>query len=391
MSDVHLPHDDTPAEAPHRQPCGDALRATNEQLRRRCAGRPNLLSCRCSVCGDDRLPVIVSPADAPLLNTAYDGNGGALTSGADTYWEVGQGKATGGPSTVASWAPARVVSSPNSAWVKSPFSNANWISNDRLTGNNLYFRIRFNLASAVNPATFVLAMDFFADNQVMEIWVNGVPQSMQPNGAGILPGVSASQYKQGGQVSIRLDNHWQPCQNTIVVHVHSAEDPVGLLVQNTAKVSGEAGDCDCRCQCTPVEFPPIKPCITVAWGDAPCDCMETDDVEVLCISVCNCYSNVIFRDFTIGRLRVTDLAGNPVATLPDGTPSVQVVPSGPICFGDVGPCVDRDRPNCVSREVVLYTRGAIGKRYRLSFDAICFTVCHEYQDEQCFTFKLCQD
>jgi hypothetical protein len=140
-----------------------------------------------------------------------------------------------------------------------------------------------------------------------------------------------------------------------------------------------------------VQFPAIKPCISVSWGDSVCDCLETDDVEVLCITVCNCYANVTFTNFTIGQILVTDLAGNPVATLPDGTPSVQVFPTGPICFGNIGPCEGRDHPSCVSRELVLYTRGAVGKSYKLIFRGICFNVCHQYQSWQCFTMKLCQD
>jgi len=148
---------------------------------------------------------------------------------------------------------------------------------------------------------------------------------------------------------------------------------------------------DCRCDCTPVRFPDIHPCIAVSWGDSKCDCLETDDVEVLCIKVCNCYSNVTFGDFTIHGIEVTDLAGNPVATLPDGSPSVRVIPSGPICFGDIGPCKPPNQPTCVSRELVLYTRGAIGKDYKLRFEGVCFTVSHEYQSEQCFMLKLCQD
>jgi hypothetical protein len=149
------------------------------------------------------------------------------------------------------------------------------------------------------------------------------------------------------------------------------------------------GRCDCRCE--PAAFPELRPCISVAWGDSPCDCLETDDVEVLCVTVCNCYSNVTFHDLSIGRVRVTDAAGQPAPLLPDGTPSVQVVPSGPICFGDVGPCREDGRPGCVSRELVLYTRGAVGKEYRLSFEGVCFTVRHAYQDEQCFALPLCQD
>jgi hypothetical protein len=148
---------------------------------------------------------------------------------------------------------------------------------------------------------------------------------------------------------------------------------------------------DCHCDCMNIKFPDVKPCISVAWGDSKCDCLETDDVEVLCITVCNCYSNITFRDLIIGQIRFTDIAGNPVANLPDGTPSVQIIPSGPICFGDIGPCKGRNQPGCVSRELVLYTRGAIGKDYRLSFEGVCFTVSHEFQTSQCFVVKLCQD
>jgi hypothetical protein len=148
---------------------------------------------------------------------------------------------------------------------------------------------------------------------------------------------------------------------------------------------------DCHCDCVAVKLPDLKPCISVAWGDSQCDCIETDDVEVLCITVCNCYSNVTFNDLIIGQIRITDMAGNPVPNLPDGTPSVRVIPSGPVCFGDIGPCRGRNQPACVSRELVLYTRGAIGKNYRLSFEGVCFSVSHQFQTKQCFIATLCQD
>ncbi len=159
-------------------------------------------------------------------------------------------------------------------------------------------------------------------------------------------------------------------------------------------VSGTTGGqeaADCRCDCVAVELPDLKPCIAVKWGDSDCDCIETDDFEILCVTVCNCYSNVTFEKLTIGHITLTDMAGNPVASLPDGTPSVQVVPSGPICFGDIGPCKGKNAPTCVSREFVLYTRGAIGKDYKLSFEGVCFGVTHHLQVEECFVVKLCQD
>jgi hypothetical protein len=151
------------------------------------------------------------------------------------------------------------------------------------------------------------------------------------------------------------------------------------------------GHDDHGCGCKPVRMPKIEPCISVAWGDSKCDCMETDDVEVMCITICNCYSNVTFSDLSIGQIRITDMAGKPVPTLPDGTPSVQVFPSGPICFGDIGPCSERSGKSCVSRELVVYTRGAIGKDYKLSFEGVCFAVKHHFQTEQCFVLTLCKD
>lgn len=243
-------------------------------------------------------------------------------------------------------------------------------------------------------------MDFFADNRVWEIWVNGVAQSTMPNGAGVLPQFypalpptqyEALGYTDGQQVHIDLDNSWRRCGNEIVVHVMSAPPNVGFLAQNAVKFEPSDDDCDCDCHCRNAAFPEIRPCITATWGDSPCDCMETDDFEVVCVTVCNCYANVTMSNLTIGQILVTDMSGHPVGNLPDGTPSVQVVPSGPMCFGDIGPCEEDGRPSCVSRELVVRTRGAKGGNYRLVFDGVCFDVCHEYQSKQCFVLNLCPD
>lgn len=144
----------------------------------------------------------------------------------------------------------------------------------------------------------------------------------------------------------------------------------------------------CGNKCKEVEFPEIEPCISVAWGDGDCDCLETDDYEVLYITVCNCYSNVTFANFSIAQLIVTNADGSPVAILPDGTDSVEVRPRGPICFGNIGPCVD-GKPNCKSREFVLYTRGAKQGKYKLKFEGICFDIVYGASTERCFEFELC--
>jgi hypothetical protein len=146
---------------------------------------------------------------------------------------------------------------------------------------------------------------------------------------------------------------------------------------------------DCNCKCVPAKLPDLQPCISVRWGDRNSDCVKPGDVQIACVTVCNCYSNVAFQELTIARIVVSDSAGNPAAHLPDGNPSVQVLPTGPICFGDIPPCTERDRPGCISRELVIDARGATGKGYRLSFEGICFTVSHHVQTEQCFVLPVC--
>jgi hypothetical protein len=147
--------------------------------------------------------------------------------------------------------------------------------------------------------------------------------------------------------------------------------------------------CNACKRCKEVKLPEIKPCMSIAWGDSKCDHIETDDVEILCITLCNCYSNIDFTNVMINYLQVTDMAGNPVPYLPDGTPSVMVVPIGPICFGDIPHCHD-NQPTCKSREFVLYTRGARAGTYHLKLGAVCFGVTINQMLNECFEFDLCK-
>lgn len=142
--------------------------------------------------------------------------------------------------------------------------------------------------------------------------------------------------------------------------------------------------------CKKLDLPAVSPCFSVVWGDSECDCLETDDYEVLIIKACNCYANVAFQNLVIGRLTVTDSDGKPVPALPDGTPSVEIVPSGPICFGTLAPCTDNE-PSCKAREIVIRTRGAVAGSYQLKFGPVCFDVVNHFSTETCFSFKLCKD
>ncbi len=147
--------------------------------------------------------------------------------------------------------------------------------------------------------------------------------------------------------------------------------------------------CECGGGCSEIEIPEMEPCISVSWGDGECDGMETDDTETFCITLCNCYTNISFSGVSIGYVWVLDEDGTNVAVLPDGTPSVEAVPHGPICFGDIGPCIDNE-PSCVSREFVIQTRGAKEGKYRLLIGAVCYDVVHHFDINACFELELCK-
>ena len=148
--------------------------------------------------------------------------------------------------------------------------------------------------------------------------------------------------------------------------------------------------CEACNSCKKFNFPDVEPCIEISWGDSECDGFETDDVEVLCIKVCNCYSNIVFHDFTIGYILVEDAEGKTVALLPDGTPSVAAIPVGPFCFGDIGPCKDGE-PTCKTRQFVVRTRGAIAGDYSIRLGGICYSVSRSFFTEKRFQMKLCKD
>jgi len=144
-------------------------------------------------------------------------------------------------------------------------------------------------------------------------------------------------------------------------------------------------------KCETAEFPELHPCVTVSWGDSECDCMEGDDHEELCVTVCNCYDNVTFRNVKISALFITDSAGNPPPRLPDGSPSSEIYPLGPICFGDIGPCSDGEA-SCVSRNAMIINRGLPPGTWTVRVRGLCFDVTHHYDEfEHTFELEVCKN
>lgn len=111
---------------------------------------------------------------------------------------------------------------------------------------------------------------------------------------------------------------------------------------------------------TEASAPTLHPCLELRWGDSGNDRIETDDEEVVCLSVSNPYANVTLRDFTvaIAEMRMGD--DGPVPILPNGTPSVEVTPGQMLWFGDLEPGDDN-----ITRETVLISKGARAGHYSL--------------------------
>ncbi len=139
------------------------------------------------------------------------------------------------------------------------------------------------------------------------------------------------------------------------------------------------------CKHAPIDD--IEPCMSLSWGDSDCDKIETSDSEVVCITACNCYDNITFKGLVVKAIIVVDTQGNPVATLPDGTPSVNIIPVGPICFGDVLPCSE-DGATCISRQVFLQTCGAIAGDYIVAI-FYCYEASFHGSATQGFKIELC--
>lgn len=106
----------------------------------------------------------------------------------------------------------------------------------------------------------------------------------------------------------------------------------------------------------------VKPCFYLHWGDSAQDVIDTDDFEVVVLSVCNPFDNVEFRGVTLSEIEITHADGTPVELLPNNTPVAMVVPSKLISFCSVAPC------SCSHIELVLKTSSAIAGPYKIKFN-----------------------
>ncbi|MEM9775715.1 MAG: hypothetical protein AAF902_14125, partial [Chloroflexota bacterium] len=188
------------------------------------------------------LPRLSCDSSGTIFNTGINSaSGWRLNVGQqDAHWKVGLGT-DAGPQSVSGWISAYVIGQRYSTWTTSPFNNAEWIGynpDGTHTGlKDYYYKYTFELDSTVNVNKFNLDIDFFSDNSVAEIYINGVPQSNNlPN----IPQNSNGYYHRGyiaeNGASISLNSNWQPGTNEIIVYTQTGYPGEGFL----AYVSSEA-------------------------------------------------------------------------------------------------------------------------------------------------------
>jgi uncharacterized repeat protein (TIGR01451 family) len=186
-------------------------------------------------------PTVTCTSDRRIFSTAYNGNGGFSTTGRDTYWDSVMGTASGPPPTTG-WIDAFATGNQApGAWTDSIYGDAGWISHFVDTDHtafgdvDIYFRYQFNLDPTVDSNSYQLMMDFFGDNSIADIFVNGVSQkAFYPS---VLPQNPSDPYYYGGyngagRAALTLTHNWQTGPNEIIVQVKSGPGLVGLIAQS---------------------------------------------------------------------------------------------------------------------------------------------------------------
>lgn len=191
-----------------------------------------------------------SPPLTSQFNTGNDGNGGTIPSGnQDLNWTIAIDSING------SYQPAYVMNNIPSSYYRSTWPDCEWISfspdgrhNDSI---DLFYKITFNLPckdlcerSYDRSGTLCLKLDFYVDNAVEEIYVNGIPQSARINSVPTNNPYWHNGFGSGRMVSVSLCHDWKGGSNTMIVHIKSAYCCTGFLAQESVNSNSNSSPFD---------------------------------------------------------------------------------------------------------------------------------------------------
>lgn len=205
------------------------------------------------VCGVTPLNMTCADVNKISSGTNSLGNGKKAVRNLDNNWTVTHFPAgTASPATspynynsIANslFYPAIVVgkaiNTPPFVWASSPFGNSEWISATQngqdinsqglITGadntlpNTYFYKYKFNISDPLLAASLKLRLDYYVDNQIVRVYVNGVNQNINST--------DAQGYADGHEKSTLLDSDFQVGTNELVVQMFSTPGFAGLLVQ----------------------------------------------------------------------------------------------------------------------------------------------------------------
>ena len=177
------------------------------------------------------------------FNTANDGSGGVLNGGLNDFnWSISVGSING------TYNPAVVMTSLPGNYYSSPWPNCSWISHSssgtHSVNTDYFYKLEILLPcqkscgqSFSDSAIFCLDMEFFADNAVEEIYVNGEPQSSIINGIPVSSPYYHEGFKAANKVGAELCNNWIPGTNELIVKISSGPGYEGFLAQYNTSAS----------------------------------------------------------------------------------------------------------------------------------------------------------
>ena len=181
---------------------------------------------------------VYSAPSSDYFNTANNGIGGTKISGFDEHWEFSD-LGLNGP-----YFPATIVSNPTSAWYTSLWPTSDWISGSN-TGYHLgnddtsyYFRNIFNIPCANgcgqspnDSGNYCLDLEYYADNFISEVYINGIPQFAKYGIASVAAPYNHYGFTAGFQRSIKLCDDFKSGVNEMIVVLRSSPYAYGFLCQ----------------------------------------------------------------------------------------------------------------------------------------------------------------
>jgi len=205
------------------------------------------------VCGLTPIDIICDTVPLVSTGTNATGTGKKAVRNLDNNWTVTHfNGGTGNPATSsynyssianAQFHPAIVVGravivpgNPSQTWATSPYGNAEWVSatqngfdvnapllGDTTSPNTYFYKYKFNISSPLVASSLKLRLDYYVDNQIVRVYVNGVDQNISTT--------DFLGYANGHEKSTFLTNNFQEGINELVVQIYSQPHYAGLLVQ----------------------------------------------------------------------------------------------------------------------------------------------------------------